>query len=481
MLHISSLTRYVTMLGLLSLAGAAQAQIFTPTVLYSSGKNSHPYQVKIADVNADGKPDLLTANNGTGTVGVLLGTGTGTFPTVVTYNAGPSPTSIAVADVNGDSKLDLLTAATAGAGVLLGNGDGTFKSLTTYATSTGSSPTSVVVADVNGDGKLDLLAANFGDSTAGVLLGNGNGTFQTAVTYSIGGGNHPLAIAVADVNGDSKLDLLTASSGISVGMIGVLLGKGNGTFENVANYSLGKVGHGTTLTGLAVADVNGDGKPDVLASNSEDSMVGVLLGNGNGLFSYGSPFLFATGLYPSAVVMADVNGDGKLDAITADNAGSSASVLLSNGNGTFQPPIVYPSSYQLLGLAVGDVNGDNKLDIITVNWGTSSVGVLLNTAVLATRALVPGASACLYPNPARSSSTLTATGLPAGTRSVETTLYNSLGQVVRHREVATAIGVVQAELPTVGLPIGAYLLRLNVLDAQGTSLGTLPTQRLSLE
>jgi uncharacterized protein (DUF2141 family) len=306
-MQLYPLSRFVLTLGLLALAGAAQAQNFASPVLYSSGRNSSPYDVKIADVNADGKPDLLTANY-IGTVGVLLGTGTGTFLTAVTYNVSNGVSSVAVADVNGDGKPDLLAATIMGVGVLLGNGDGTFKTSTNYRTSANGGPTSVAVADVNGDGKLDLLGTNFGDNSAGVLLGNGNGTFQTAVTYSTGGTNSPNAIAVADVNGDSKLDLLTASSGVSVGAVGVLLGNGNGTFQSVASYALGIVGRGITLTGIAVADVNGDSKPDVLASNSSDSVVGVLLGNGTGSFSYGTPYLFATGLAPAAVAVVDVNG-----------------------------------------------------------------------------------------------------------------------------------------------------------------------------
>lgn len=481
-MQLYSLPRCVITLGLLALAGAAQAQSFAAPVLYSSGRNSSPYDVKIADVNADGKPDLLTANY-VGTVGVLLGTGTGTFLTAITYNVSNGVSSVAVADVNGDGKPDLLAATIMGVGVLLGNGDGTFKTSTNYRTSTNGGPTtSVAVADVNGDGKLDLLATNFGDRSAGVLLGNGNGTFQTAVTYSTGGNNNPNAIAVADVNGDNKLDLLTASTGVSVGAVGVLLGNGNGTFQTVASYVVGIVGRGTTLTGVAVADVNGDSKPDLLASNSSDSVVGVLLGNGAGSFSYGTPSVFATGLAPAAVAVVDVNGDGKLDAITADNAGSSASVLLGNGNGTFQPAVAYRnSSYQLLGLAVGDVNGDGKPDIITANYGNSTVGVLLNTTVLATRAIVSGGTVGLSPNPARNSSTFTATGLPVGAHRVEPTLYNALGQVVRQLTAAAITGMVQTEVPLAGLPTGVYLLRLNVYDAMGGALGTLPTQRLSVE
>jgi len=169
--------------------------------------------VAVADVNGDGKPDLVVANNCTsgdfgigctdpsGTAGVLLGNGDGTFQAAVTYGAGGSDaSSVAVADVNGDGKPDLLVGECADTncyglvGVLLGNGDGTFQAAVTYG-SVGTFAYSAAVADVNGDGKPDLLVANVCSGNCffnpgglvAVLLGNGDGTFQAAVTYGSGG------------------------------------------------------------------------------------------------------------------------------------------------------------------------------------------------------------------------------------------------------------------------------------------------------
>src|SRR5438093_1241135 len=141
---------------------------------------------------------------------------------------------------------------------------------------------SVAVADVNGDGKPDLLMAN-ADGSVRVLLGNGDGTFQAAVTYP-SGMNEAFAVAVADVNGDGKQDLLVGGGGENDN-VGVLLGNGDGTFQPVVSYSSG----GNTALSVAVADVNGDGKPDLLAGNQCDTssncahgLVVVLLGNGDG-------------------------------------------------------------------------------------------------------------------------------------------------------------------------------------------------------
>ena len=205
---------------------------FRPAVVYGSG-GLIPGSVAIADVNGDGKPDILVANvcgngdpNCDGSVAVLLGNGNGTFQTAVTYSSGGvGAESVAVADMNGDGKPDLLVAdncigigpcakgRTAGVGVLLGNGDGTFKPAVTHSSGSGSPIYSIAVADVNSDGKLDLLLPNAWDATVGVLLGNGDGTFQTAVTYGSGGVPSAQfeAVAVADVNGDGKPDLIVTS------------------------------------------------------------------------------------------------------------------------------------------------------------------------------------------------------------------------------------------------------------------------------
>jgi hypothetical protein len=241
--------------------------------------------VAVADVNLDGKLDLVVANED-GTVSVLLGKGDGTFAAAVAYDSGGmDPESVAVADVNGDGKPDLLIANCADSAcangtvdVLLGNGDGTFLAAVSYS-SGGTQAISVAVADVNGDGKPDLVVANYYPSSSiGVLLGNGDGTFQAAVTYA-SGGQEPASVAVADVNGDGKPDLIVANIAYDVG---VLLGNGNGTFQAAADYSSG----GLFPQAVAVSDVNGDGEPDLVVANAGGTItmtgegnVGVLLNN----------------------------------------------------------------------------------------------------------------------------------------------------------------------------------------------------------
>ena len=398
--------------------GSSQASglNFANAVTFGSG-GSEAYSIAVADVNGDGKPDLVVANANSATVGVLLGNGDGTFQTAVTYGSGGyTATSVAVADVNGDGKPDLLVTicgcANGTVSVLLGNGDGTFQTAVSYG-SGGAGATSVAVRDLNGDGKPDLVVGNYCinsscvNGVVGVLLGNGDGTFQTAVTYP-SDGIYAFSVAAADVNGDGKPDLLVANllnNNSTDGSVSVLLGNGDGTFQTAVTYDSG----GYEALSLAVADVNGDGKFDLVVANvcvngndCKNGAVGVLLGNGDGTFqtaaSYGSGGNEG-GLVVGSVTVADVNGDGKPDLVVANQGNGNngnVGVLLSNGDGTFQTAVTYGSGgYYATSVAVADVNGDGKPDLVVANrcanpgsnCGESSsgtVGVLINTSISAT-------------------------------------------------------------------------------------------------
>jgi hypothetical protein len=379
---------------------------FRPAVTSVSGALT-ARSVVAADVNGDGKLDLLVAatTGATGVVSVLSGNGDGTFRAPVMYaSGGLFGLSVVVADVNGDGKPDLLVANECAfdsnvncgnpagmVGVLLGNGDGTFQAAVTYSSGGGGIP-SVAVGDVNGDGKADLILADacvggYCGNTVGVQLGYGDGSFQAPVSYG-SGGYGLTSVAVADVNGDGKLDLLAtnncvSSSNCSSGILGVLLNNGDGTFQAAVSYGSG----GQYAESVAMADVNGDGKPDLVVANqcassncTDNSAVGVLLGNGDGTFqaavSYGSG-----GHYSYSLAVADVNGDGKPDILVLNECASSSDcssggvvgVLLGNGDGTFQPTVTYNSGgYAAYALAVGDVNNDGKLDLVVASLCASN-------------------------------------------------------------------------------------------------------------
>src|SRR5579863_2067226 len=351
------------------------SSLFAPAVVYASG-GQNATGVAVGDVNGDGKPDLVLVNDcfsstdcANGSVGVLLGNRDGTFQAAVSYSTGGYHASaVALADVNGDGKLDVIVAQCANSnncdgtvGVLLGKGDGTFETAGVYSTGA-YAPTSVAIADVNGDNKPDLLIANqcvsLDDCTNGaasVLLGNGNGTFRAAVVYN-SGGQYAESIAAADLRDDGKIDLVVAHECAAVAdctnaVLGVLLGNGDGTFQAAVPYNSG----GQYSYSVTAADVNGDSKPDLVATNrctlsscSGDGDVAVLLGNGDGTFRTAVAYS-SGGQSPSSVTVADVNGDGKPDVQVANNCANSTcfngsvSVLLGNGDGTFQEALTYNS------------------------------------------------------------------------------------------------------------------------------------------
>jgi hypothetical protein len=265
----------------------------------------------------------------------------------------PSPYAVVVADFNGDGKADLAASGS----ILLGNGDGTFQSLGTYPIG----PTWLVVADFNGDGKADLASAGV------VLLGNGDGTFQNPLTYSIGDAYPLSTIAVGDVNGDGYADI-SAFSGD--GYLWVLLGNGDGTFQT----AIKSLADNQFVYTMAIGDFNGDGKPDVVGAEVNFGSVIVLLGNGDGTFQ--PPVRYSVHFGPNSVVVADFNADGKPDFATSNAVSGDVSVLLGNGDGTFQAAVNYPTGPSPEGLIIADFNGDGVPDLATTT-SQSSLLVLL--------------------------------------------------------------------------------------------------------
>jgi len=404
------------LLFILTFAPIAFSQVsFLPVVTYQSEANGG-WAVVSVDLNSDGVLDLAVTE-GSALIGVLLGNGDGTFKSPVSYSTnGIIPTDIVAADVNSDGKPDVIvsgivfgSSTNAGAvAVFLGKGDGSFQSPVIYD-SGGPYTYSLATADFNSDGKLDIVVADCSPVTGsscglfGILLGNGDGTFQPVVTHDSGGVG-AWALTVADLNADHKPDLVIADlctssfcPDSSDGVVAVLLGNGDGTFKSPVTYdSLGR-----PLV-PAVADVNGDGKPDILVANGQGGRgLAVLLGNGDGTFQAAVTYNVGK-KFASSLAIADFNNDGKPDVAVSDCGSGqftcetigSVSVLLGKGDGTFKRPAIFNSGGQTsVGVAVGDFNRDGWVDIAVANCGISAcngtqvgvTGVLLNNTGVATK------------------------------------------------------------------------------------------------
>lgn len=400
--------------------------------LQTLSSNYNPDGAVAADVNGDGIPDLIIAlanpyasappgapanDNpgcgfcpGTQNIQVYLGNGDGTFKSPSYYPAGFDPNHIVIADVNGDGYPDMIVtnydevyggAETAGGsyptnegyyemGIYLNMGKsapGTFAPAVYYKT--GTNPWGAVVGDFNGDGFPDIIVNNSTDQTLELFPGNGTGTFNsptsiiaTDVAFE---NNH--AFTSSDVNGDGMLDLIGVN--YNTGEVEVLLGqgsggKGNGTFAAPMDFPAGT---GTLMSidpvGVAVADLNGDGIPDIVTNNRGTGNVGVLLGNGDGTFKPVVNYPIGDGgsSYANGVAIADMNGDGFPDIVTVDNGSiDDMGVLYGNGDGTFQSRVgvsVGPGAGTPL---IADFNQDGRLDLATENFTPDTTTTTLGYA-----------------------------------------------------------------------------------------------------
>jgi hypothetical protein len=316
--------------------------------------------VDTVDLNGDGNQDLVRAFydlSSTGGIQILWGRGDGTFDSTII----PSPDrllSVAIGDLNGDGRLDLVSGGFSGqVYIVLQNPDGSFASGRPYATD-GEQCYDVVIGDFNRDLRLDIATMNQRSNDVSVFLGNGDGTFPgIPARYPIGSAS--VSMIAVDVNNDGSLDLLTGREGPG---LGVLFGTPAGTFIPASDVVFPNAGDGLTL-----ADVNSDGRPDVVGANRAGGVT-VCLRTATGLLADGvasSPFASAgTG---TGVVVADFDGDGRVDALTTHDTiisfGPRVAFHPGLGDGTFGPAsTILSRAFGPSDVSWGDFNHDGRPD-----------------------------------------------------------------------------------------------------------------------
>ncbi|MBI3819959.1 MAG: VCBS repeat-containing protein [Planctomycetes bacterium] len=333
---------------------------------------SNPKSVAIAFVNGDGAPDIVTANYNGYNISVLLGNGKGLFGAPATYGVGGhpgyNPNCVAIADLNADGKADAVTANynSSNISVLLGTGAGGFASPASYAA--GTNPSFVAIGDLNADGRPDAAVANYNSNNVSVFLGTGNGAFSPATFFVVGG--HAAANAIADLNGDGIPDLATAND--SPHGISVLLGIGSGAFAPAATFALES---NSNPRSIVAGDFNNDGKADIATANLNGNTVSIFPGDGTGAFA--SHINYTAGIGSNFVAVTELNGDGKQDLATSNSTDSTISVLLGNGDITFAAKVLYPAGAKPSSIAFADVDADGKTDLAAANVDQNSISVLL--------------------------------------------------------------------------------------------------------
>lgn len=440
-----------------------------------------PVSTQVADVDGDGIADLIVVNKGSNTFSVLAGVGDGTFKGALHFVVGNSPLGAAIGDLYGTGHVDIATidALSRTLTVPIGNGDGTFAAGRAY--SAGVQPVSVASGDLDGDGKPDLVAANYcatdascgGEGSTAVLLSGPAGTYRLSSTYVMGTGS--VSIALRDVNGDKKLDLvalnrvdrsvsirLGAGDGtfgplttfplsiapIAVeaadfnkdgnldlavlgdcgsaacsqpGELAILFGSGDGSFRSGTTYPVGY-----SPVSLAVGATRSAGTPDILVANRCGTDVAckaagnatILFGDGKGGFTQGNDLALGNG--PSSIALADLRGQGTLDLIVSRSGDNSVAVLPGAGDGSFKPPVPYAVGTTPGALTVADFNGDGVPDVAVANTADSTVSVLFgrNDGTLQKSFALPvggnPASLTAIPSPTTGHASLaTANGSPA--------------------------------------------------------------------
>lgn len=348
---------------------AYAAGAFSSPARYPEIPHSMPSQVAIGRLNADKRPDMVVANCAPGSVDKItlrLGTSGGKFGKRRHLPGKGCAEGVVIADLNGDHKQDIaVTSFDRGlASVFLGRGDGTFRPRADYHTGAGAF--GIIAEDFTGDGKLDLATTNLGANSVSVLPGRGNGTFRKRRNTQLGGNKGPWGLVSVDMNADDKPDLAVTENGADE--VATLVSHGDGTFDPPDVYPTD-----TGPSGLATALLGPDNRPYLISANDGSTTLSVFRVSHGECVAIGT---LPVGDHPQGVAATDVNGDGKIDLVSANLASDDVSVLIGHGDGsTFDPHDDYPAGHAPTSVTAAKLNSDHRPDLAVADSSQSAPGV----------------------------------------------------------------------------------------------------------
>jgi len=406
---------------------------YGPAVNFPTG--AAPSGLVVCDFNKDGHQDVVTSNTGDNKVSLLLGDGAGGFAPKIDFATGTTPSFLATGDLNSDGFSDLVVtnSGSNSISVLMATGTATFFTpKVDYACAPASNPQGVAIGDLNDDGKPDAAVASYGTNQVSVFFGNSNGDGTLPARVEFTTDSSPFAVAIGDVNNDGRADLAVGNYwGFNVSVFPADGLPGN--FGPRTDYTLGYASES-----VAIVDMNLDGKADLVAATNGGF---VRVFQGDTLGSFVSPVDIATGSYPKTVITPDVNGDGRRDLVTANFYGGNVSQLLAPGG--FAPRRDYATPGNPDAVAIGDVNGDGRPDLaITTNTPAASVQLGTGTGDFGPKTSFPTGTS---PTDVAIAD-VSGDGRPdlvvtnGGSNTVSILLGNGLGQFGAKTDFATGVG-----------------------------------------